>query len=72
MFPFHGSGSLVVVTDVLHEFSSQLGDGSERAARDDITLDLAEPLLDLVEPRRVGRSEVQVDLGRAARKSLTG
>ena len=50
------------MTDVAHEFSLEVGDGSEYAARDDVALDLAEPQLDLVEPRGVGRSEVQMNL----------
>src|SRR5712691_1209445 len=63
IFPLHRSGRFVVLTDVSHELSLQIRDGSEYTSRDDITLDLAEPQLDLIQPRRVGRSEVQVNLG---------
>src|ERR1700730_10877861 len=63
IFPLHGTGRFVVLTDVAHEFSLQIRDGSEYTSRDDIALDLAEPQLDLIEPRRVGRSEVQMNFG---------
>ena len=63
IFPLHGTGRFVVLTDVSHELSFQVGDGSEYAARDNIALNLAEPQLDLVQPRRVGGREVQVNLG---------
>jgi hypothetical protein len=38
------------MTDVAHELSLEVGDGSEHAAGDDIAFDLAESQLDLVEP----------------------
>src|SRR5215831_5985542 len=40
----------------------------EDAACDDVTLDLGEPQLDLVEPGRVSRREVQVDRGVATQE----
>ena len=49
------------MADIPHQFSPQVGDGSEDAPRDDVTFDLGEPQLDLVEPGRVSRREVQVD-----------
>jgi hypothetical protein len=45
-FPLHGTGRFVVLTDVSHELSLQIRDGSEYTSRDDIALDLAEPQLD--------------------------
>src|SRR6202049_1906145 len=63
IFPLHGAGRFVVLTDVSQELSLQIGDGSEYASRDDVALDLAEPQLDLIQPRRVGRSEMQMNLG---------
>src|ERR1022692_5172510 len=63
IFPLHGTRRFVVLADVSQELSLQVGDGSEYASRDDVALDLAEPQLDLIQPRRVGRSEVQVNLG---------
>src|SRR5258708_10095436 len=63
IFPLHRTGRFVVLTDVSHELSLQIRDGSEYASGDDVALDLAEPQLHLIEPRRVGRSEVQVNFG---------
>ncbi len=48
--------------DVLHELSAQVGQRREDAAGNDVALDLGEPKFDLVEPRGVGRGEVQVNL----------
>src|SRR5712671_1087377 len=63
IFPLHGTGRFVVLTDVAHKFSLQIRNGSEYASRDDIALNLAEPQFDLIQPRRVGGSEVQVNFG---------
>src|SRR5438445_10590239 len=63
IFPLHGSGRFVVLTDVSQELFVQIRNGSEYASGDDVALDLAEPQLDLIQPRRVGRSEAQVNLG---------
>jgi len=63
IFPLHGSGRFVVLTDVSQELFVQIRNGSEYASGDDVALDLAEPQLNLIQPRRVGRSEVQVNLG---------
>ncbi len=60
MSPLYGLWRLVVVPDVLHEFSAQVGQRCEHAAGNDVTLDLGEPELDLVEPRRVSRGEMQL------------
>ena len=61
VLPFHGSRRFVVLTDVTHEFSLQVGNAGEHTTGDDVALDLAEPQLNLVQPRRVGRGEVQVN-----------
>lgn len=63
IFPVHGTGRFVVLTDVSQELSLQIRDGSEPTSRDDVALDLAEPQLDLIQLRRVGWSEVQVNFG---------
>lgn len=47
------------MADVAHEFLLEVFDRREDASRDDIALDLGEPELDLVQPRRVGRREMQ-------------
>ncbi|MHB8741754.1 MAG: hypothetical protein ACYC9L_01390 [Sulfuricaulis sp.] len=52
-----------MLTDVSHELSLQVRDGSEYVAGDDVVFDLAGFQLDLVLPRRVGGRKVQVNLG---------
>jgi len=52
-----------VRADVVHELALEVGGRAEDAAVDEVTLDLAEPKLDLVEPGGVGGSEVQADVG---------
>ena len=54
--------------DVLHDLALQIRDRREDAARDDVALDLGETELDLIQPRRVGGSEVQ--LGGTSRKGI--
>jgi hypothetical protein len=44
-------------------FSLEVRHGGEDAAGDHISLDLAEPQFDLVEPGRVGRGEVHMNVG---------
>jgi len=43
----------------MHQFALQILHRSEDAARDNIALDAREPVLHLIEPRRVGWREVQ-------------
>jgi len=50
VFPPDRPGVGGVCVDVASEFASQVGNRSEDAARDDLTFDLGEPDLDLVEP----------------------
>ena len=50
------------MTDIAHEFFGQVLDGGEDAARDHIAFDLGEPELHLIQPRRVGRREMQMHL----------
>ena len=52
-----------MVLDVPHDFAREVALGSEDAARDQVTLDLGEPVFDLVQPRRIGGREVQMDFG---------
>ena len=62
VLPFHSPRRLVVLADVSRELVLQVGNGSEDTSGDDVALDLAEPQLDLVQPRGVSRGEVQVNL----------
>ena len=49
------------MADVAHQLSLQVRHGSEHAASDDVSLNLGEPQLYLIEPRGVGRREVQAN-----------
>ena len=48
--PLDGLGALVVELYVAHQLSSEILDGGEYSASDDVPLDLGEPDLDLVQP----------------------
>jgi hypothetical protein len=61
--PFDGSSGLVVVPDVTKDFSSEIVEGGEDAAGDDLPLDLGEPDFHLVKPRRIGGCKMEADLG---------
>src|SRR3984893_10134266 len=50
------------MTDVTHELARQVVDRGEDPAGDDLAFDAAEPEFDLIEPRRIGRSKMQVQL----------
>ena len=54
---------LVVMTEVTHELARQVVDRGEDPAGDHLAFDPAEPEFDLIEPRGIGGSEVQVQLG---------
>ena len=51
------------MSDVAHDLASQVIDRGEDAAGNEVAFNLAEPDFDLVEPRGVGRDEVQVEVG---------
>ena len=53
-------GDLVVMPDALHDLALQTRGRCEDAARDDVALDLGEPELDLIQPRRLRGREVQL------------
>src|SRR5207249_1430415 len=53
---------LVVVSDVRANAAREIGYRREDASSQQVALDLRKPQLDLVEPRRIGRAEVQPDL----------
>ncbi len=60
--PFDWLRCLVVVTDVFHKFSLQVGDRGEDTAGDHVTLDLGKPEFYLIEPGRIRRRVVQLHL----------
>jgi len=45
------------------QFASQIRNGLEDATSDDVPFDPGDPKLNLIEPRRVSGSEVEVDPG---------
>lgn len=45
-----------------HELSLKIGYGLEHVAGNHVALDLGEPKFNLVEPRRIGGSEVQMNV----------
>jgi hypothetical protein len=51
------------MTDVTHELARQVVNRGEDPAGDHIAFDAAEPEFDLIEPRGIGRSKMQVQLG---------
>lgn len=61
VFPLDRSGVGGVGVDVAAKLARQIGDRSKDAAGDDLSFDLCEPDLDLVEPGRVGGHEMKMD-----------
>ncbi len=59
VLPLDRLGGGVVLADVAHELAPQICSRGEDAAIDEVAFDLAEPQLDLIQPRGVGRREVQ-------------
>src|SRR6218665_991969 len=56
VLPLHELGLLVVLADVAHGLSLEIGYRGEYAASDHVALDLGEPQFNLVEPCRLGRA----------------
>jgi hypothetical protein len=70
VFLLHGAARLVAGTDVSNKLSLAVGYRSEHATRNHIALGCPEPQPDLVEPRGVGRSELQVNLRMRCQEAL--
>ena len=56
--------------DVSHEFLCEIVDEGEDAACNDVAFDLGEPDFDLIEPGRIGRSVVNLNLGMRSKELL--
>lgn len=60
VFPLDRSSVGRVGVDVAAQFASQIGHRGEDATCNDLALDFGEPEFHLVEPRRIGGSEVKL------------
>lgn len=58
------------MADVAHEPCREVGDRDEDTSSNNVALDLCEPQLDLVQPGRVSRSEVQMHVWMIGEKLL--
>ena len=54
---------LGVRLDVAHQLAGEIAYGGENTTCDHFALDACEPDLDLIEPGRVGRRKVELDIG---------
>ncbi|SPK77026.1 protein of unknown function (plasmid) [Cupriavidus taiwanensis] len=63
VLPLDWLGILVVLTDIAHQLAIQVLHRSEDASCDHIALNARKPVLDLIEPGRVGRRVVHVNVG---------
>src|SRR5437870_6526722 len=61
--PFYRFGCFVVLADVVHEFSFEIGHRSKNAAGNDITLDFGKPQFDLVEPGGISGRVMERNFG---------
>ena len=61
--PFEGFGAFVVDFDVASDFTGEVGFGSKDAAGDQIALNFGEPDFDLIEPGRVSRGVMELNVG---------
>ena len=62
---------LVVVPDVATNLAREVRDGREDAAGEEVAFDLRKPEFDLVEPRGIGRGEVEMHVGMSSRNVRT-
>ena len=64
--PLKRRGLVIVVTNVGDDLASEVRDRCEDAAGDHVAFDLREPEFHLIEPRAIGRGEMQMDAGMAS------
>ena len=60
--PFEGLGAFVVDFDIAGDFAGEVGFGSKDSAGDQIALNFGEPDFDLIEPGRVSRGVMKLDM----------
>jgi hypothetical protein len=70
--PLEGESCFVVMADIAHDLSVEVGLGFEDTACNEVSLDLGEPNFDLIEPRGIGRGVMELDVGMGAQKPLNG
>ena len=63
VFPLEWLDGLLVEPDVTHDFALEIRHRGEDTAIDHVPLQLADPTLDLIEARRIGRGEVELHCG---------
>jgi hypothetical protein len=68
--PLEGESRFVVMADIAHDLSVEVGLGLEDAACNEVSLNLGEPDFDLIEPRGIGRGVMELDVGMGAQKAL--
>lgn len=56
--------------DVAHQLARQVTNGCEHATGDDLALNPPEPSLNLIQPGRIGRCEVEMHVGMFVEKNL--
>jgi len=61
--PFERLGAFVVAFDIASDFAGEIGFGSKDAAGDQSALNFGEPDFDLIEPGRVGRGVMKLNIG---------
>ncbi len=59
-----------VGADIAPQFSREVGDGGEDATRNNLAFDTSKPDLDLVQPGRVSRREVQAEIGMIGKERI--
>jgi len=70
--PAEGTCNFGVGANVLADLASQIGDGGEDAASEQIALDFGKPQFHLIQPGRISRREVKVNLGMLGEELLDG
>ena len=68
--PLEGESRFIVMADIAHDFAMEIGLGFEDATCNEVPLDFGDRL-DLIEPRGIGRSVMELDVGWALRKPWT-
>ena len=62
VFPSKWLGSFGIQPDVAHNLAAEIGDRREDATIDHVSLQLRELDFDLIQPRRVGRGEMKLNV----------